>query len=82
MKLSELKKLARVCREAGIKHFKNADFEFTLTDEEPVIRESRSAKAPLSQAELDKPIESDDLSEDQMLFWSTGEDYSQESKVS
>lgn len=81
MKLSELKKLAKVCREAGIKHYKSDAFEFTLTDDAPVIRESRSANK-ISQAELDKPIESDDITEDAMLFWSVGEDFSQESKAS
>ncbi len=81
MKPSELKKLAKVCREAGIKHFKNADFEFTLSDDMP-MQVSRIKAEPLTKAELDQPIQSDDLSAEAMLFWSTGEDYSTESQAS
>lgn len=81
MKPSELKKLARICREAGIKHYKTAEFEFTLSDDEPAGH-TKVKSIPLTKAELDKEIESDDLSQDAMLFWSTGEDYSQESKAS
>lgn len=81
MKPTELKKLARVCREAGIKHFKNADFEFTLTDDMPAAV-IRTKQEPLSKAELDKEIESDDMSQEALLFWSTGEDYSTESQAS
>lgn len=81
MKPSELKKLARICREAGIKHYKTAEFEFTLSDDMPT-QVIRTKQEPLSKAELDKAIESDDITEDAMLFWSVGEDFSQESKAS
>ena len=36
--IKALKKLASACRSAGIKHFKGVDFEFTLSEEPPVIR--------------------------------------------
>lgn len=81
MKPSEIKKLAKVCREAGIKHFKNADFEFTLTDDMPAyVRSIKPGK--MTQKELDAPIQSDDISEEAMLFWSSGEDFSEDTKVS
>lgn len=76
-----MKKLARICREAGIKHYKTSEFEFTLSDDmtTPVIR-TKAEK--LTAAELSAPIESDDLSQEALLFWSSGEDFTQETKES
>lgn len=68
----ELKKLAAECRKAGIKSFKCADFEFTLTDEIPVstYKKKESAKAPLTS--LSEEFQTDSLTQDQLLLWSTG----------
>lgn len=72
-----LSKLASACRKAGIKSFKNAEFEFVLTDEAPQSAYKRrmlnqpkvkEAYAPASAA----LIETDTLTEDQLLFWSSG----------
>lgn len=76
MSPKELKKLAKACREAGIKHFKNAELEFTLTDD-------LSAKAPkytkraLTKSFSNSPtaVDLDDLSDveltdEQKMFYS------------
>lgn len=71
----ELKKLATQCRKLGIKHYKSAEFEFTLTDEKPlkVVRQSKKATS-LDQLAVDLDIETpDQLTEQQLLYWSTGE---------
>lgn len=81
MKPNELKKLAKACREAGIKHFKNAEIEFTLSDDMP-MQVARIKREPLTQTELDKPVQSDDMSQEAMLFWSTNDDFAEESKAS
>lgn len=67
----ELKKLASACRKAGIKHFKSAEMEFTLTDEIPVAP-TRSKKASLL-ASPNTSFETDSLSTEDLLFWSSGE---------
>lgn len=76
-----IKKLADVCRKAGIKHYKSADFEFTLTDEAP----QTVSKAVARQGELSSDpgslLTGSGLSEQEMLFWSVGQisDEAQES---
>ncbi len=70
-----LKKLADICRKAGIKSFKNADCEFTLTDEAPVSAyKKRTAKKQSGVTETTEPylIETDELTQDQLLLWSSG----------
>lgn len=61
----ELKKLAKACREAGIKAFKGPNFEFTLDDLPPVTLRNSSKKEDL-------PVEfqSDNLTDEQILFYS------------
>lgn len=61
----ELMKLASACRKAGIKHYKTADFEFTLTDDVP-------AKIIKGQVQSIQPstIETDSLTQDQLMMWS------------
>lgn len=72
MNFKELKKLAAACRKAGISHFKSAEYEFTLTDEVPVSTyKTKQASKPAAGAP-DAKFESDSLSEDELLFWSTG----------
>lgn len=76
----ELKAFAAACRKAGIKSFKNADFEFTLTDEAPRSRypKRKSTKAILNNTpDNSDPLsefKSDELSEDALLMWSAGEE--------
>lgn len=74
MNLKELKKLADACRKAGIKHFKSADYEFTLTDDAPVsaYKQSKSTSARQNASAPDTKFESDSLTQDELLFWSTG----------
>ncbi len=72
MDAKQLKKLAAACRKAGIKQFTSPEFSFTLTDETPILRAPRSHKPmlPLTKdAEVDVPT----LTEEQMLFWSSGD---------
>lgn len=70
--IKSLKKLAAACRKAGIKFFKNAEFEFTLTEDAPVIAYRRANnKAPISESSPIS-IQSDSLSEEELLFWSSG----------
>lgn len=73
--LKELKRLAAMCRKAGIKHFKNEKYEFTLTEEAPVsvYKQAKSKKTQVNQAvDSNYKVESDGLNEDELLFWSTG----------
>jgi len=63
-----LKKLADVCRKAGIKSFKNGQFEFTLTDSIPESNYKKAKKAAVSIS--DSPIDDDSLTQDQILFYS------------
>lgn len=77
----ELKKLADACRKAGIKHFKNADIEFTLTEEAPVSTYKRKKEVMLipQGSLLQETIKNaDTLTEDELLFWSTGGDEERE----
>lgn len=76
----ELKKLADSCRKAGIKHFKNADIEFTLSDDAPVSNYKKTKNASKgsiatknsdSSNGIDQNFQSDDLTEDQLLMWSS-----------
>lgn len=68
----ELKALAKMCREAGIKHFKHGDIEFTLSDEAPVKPPRKNGKAVTAAAPVDPESEDswDKLTEEEKLFWS------------
>ena len=70
--IKALKKLASACRSAGIKHFKGVDFEFTLSEEPPVIRKTlrktTTAEAPTSPIADD--YSSDSLTQEQLLMYS------------
>ena len=78
MDVKQLKKLADACRKAGIKHFKNAEFEFTLSDDTAPIsnyKRKKVAEAPsTADSPANKPFVTDSLTEDELLFWSTGVD--------
>lgn len=68
----ELKKIAKACREAGIKVFKGEGFELTFSDEalvKPTRRNAKHPEAPVTQA--DAKFESDSLAEHELLFWSS-----------
>ena len=65
----ELKKLADACRKAGILSFKCPAFEFTLSESLP---KSTKGNSKLTNNDSGKPIESDMISEAELLFWSTG----------
>lgn len=72
MDLKALKKLADTCRKAGIKHYKCNDFEFTLSDEGP-ISNYKKRSAQKTSAEPTQPeglISADNLTEEQLLFYS------------
>lgn len=76
MSPKELKALAKACRAAGIKTFKNQEVEITLSDETPVSNyKKRVAKSPAAKTQELKAdtIESDgwdSLTYEQKLNWS------------
>lgn len=74
MDLKELKKLAAACRKAGISHFKSEQYEFTLTEEQPKSAYKLTKETAKSAGKLtsNAKFESDSLSEDELMFWSTG----------
>lgn len=67
-KPNELIKLAKACRKAGIVHFKSPECEFTL-DPEVVSKVSKELKHSVQSTK----IETDSLTEEEMLFWSVGQ---------
>lgn len=71
-----LKALADACRKSGIKHFKNSELEFTLTDAEPPKSEYKKRQQKQVGTELPKShedIQSDILNSEALLFWSAGD---------
>lgn len=70
--IKSLKKLAAACRKAGIKSFKSADFEFVLTDDAPAVFKRSGKKLPNISESASINIQSDSLSEEELLFWSSG----------
>lgn len=69
----ELKKIAKACREAGIKVYKGDGFELTFTDEAPEPKRARNAaQAPAQQVSspANEKFTTDALSEEELLFWS------------
>ncbi len=61
----ELKKLAKACRDAGIKSFKGPNFEFIL-DDAPITTPRNSS----TKQELPEEFQADTLTEEQLLFYS------------
>ena len=53
MDVKALKKLAEACRSAGIKHFKNAEMEFTLTDDKPVSNYKKKVASVETQGTIE-----------------------------
>lgn len=71
-----IKKLAAECRKAGIKTYKCSDFEFTLTEDAPLSNyKKRQDKntVPTTFSNASDKIITDSLTEEQLLFWSSGE---------
>ena len=68
-----LKILALECRKVGIKHFKNSEFEFTLTDEVPVSnykrKKTQKLEFPISNLNADIE-ETNKLTDEQLLLYS------------
>ncbi len=69
----ELKKLAAACRKAGIKSYKDSNFEFTLADHLPSVTR-RSKKASRMPTAATGPFETDSLTDEQLLMWSSSLD--------
>jgi hypothetical protein len=65
-----LKKLADACRKAGIKHYKNGDLEFTLSDDPPVSNYKRRTQQPELINSADSLFQTDTLTEEQLMFYS------------
>ncbi len=74
-----LLKLAKACRAAGIVSFEGEGIKFTLSEQAPENRRKSRAKAvTVSPADLGpNEVESDDLSPEALLFWSTGDEAAQ-----
>lgn len=71
----DLKRLADACRKAGIVHYKDADVEFTL-GEVPPSNYKRKANGEAIRPDTDHSVDvaNDSLTDDALLFWSTGGD--------
>jgi hypothetical protein len=71
----ELKKLAKACRAAGIKHFKNSELEFTLTDDLPARRSKKGQTAKRREvgdlaSVIAQDFEAEEIGQDALLMWS------------
>lgn len=73
MDLKALEKLAKACRKAGIKHYKDAQLEFTLSDEPYRQTRTRKAKNPQVKETDESTMSLDGLTEEQILMWSAGD---------
>lgn len=76
--LKELKKLAAVCRKAGIKTVKYGELEFTLSDELQHRQPSQAKKVVKEQTLTQEDFETDSLTQDALLFWSANPENSEE----
>lgn len=76
MELKKLKQLAAVCRKAGIKSFKSPEFEFTLSEDQPVSRKHHKMSTSANEALIEaSQIETDSLSDEALLLWSVNTDF-------
>lgn len=68
----ELKKIAKACREAGIKIYKGEGFELTFTEEAPAPKRAKQApQAPVhAPSPANEKFTTDSLSEEELLLWS------------
>lgn len=68
-----IEKLMVLCRKKGVASCKVGEFEFTFSDTVPEPKRRSSRKAPKADVESQQgSIETDGLSSDELLFWSTG----------
>lgn len=74
MDVKTLRELAKECRRAGIKHFKCAEYEFTLSDEAPEsdYKKNKRTTSQLQETTSNTEVQSDSLTEQELLFWSSG----------
>lgn len=73
----ELKQLAKACRAAGITSFEGGGVKFTLSD--LPVKLTSNKKIEPKQDLGENIVESDELSQEALLFWSTGDEKNQES---
>lgn len=69
----QLAELAKACRKAGITSFKGHGVEFTLSDLPPAKGRPATTKSAPPVDLGENKVESDELSPEALLFWSTGE---------
>jgi hypothetical protein len=67
-------KLANACRKAGIKHYKDSDCEFTLTDDAPqsAYKKRQKSQPKVVNSDVDLDVQTDALTQEQLLLWSAG----------
>ncbi len=78
MDLKSLKKLADMCRKAGIKTYRDSEVEFTLSEDRYMVVPRRSRSKKTETVETANSTEapeftSDSLTEEQLIAWSSGE---------
>lgn len=74
----ELKQLAKACRAAGITSFEGGGVKFTLGDIPQPKLANKESKPTVKQGLGENTIESDELSPETLLFWSTRGDKEEE----
>lgn len=72
----ELKKLVLTCHKLGIKTFKCAEYEFTLSEHnapqtQKRVRKSKASKATEQEVEEKQSPEDEMISDEALLFWSS-----------
>lgn len=67
--LKELDRLIALCRKRGVKTVKIDNIELTLG--EPVFKPSKTKKSTTSSTFNPELIQTDNLSSDELLFWSS-----------
>lgn len=72
----ELKALADACRKAGITSFKGQGIEFTLGALAPKPKKTRNPKptATIGTTATSIVPETEEMSQEDLLFWSIGDD--------
>lgn len=71
--LKQILEAAKVCRKAGIKSFKTATFEFTLTDDAPEPKKPRGKSKRVSEESTTQEIlVENELTDEELLLYSAG----------
>lgn len=71
--LKLLKKLADSCRKAGIESFEGYGFKFTLGEVYHSPRKTTPSRPGSTEVNPEPKQESDELSPEALMFWSTGD---------